>query len=230
VSRSSVTRAPDLVGLGLALLALAAAGAGQAYVASAPWWGIAGFVAGGVLLALAERRQPTTPEPAPAPPPAFSRLFLVLIAIGWVLCLIAAVLVYQRYRPLTTHLVWLAGLIAFAAAASLGKAQRSERPDRATVLAIAALMLVSFVIFFWQISALPAEVHGDDAEVGLDAVRLLAQFNLFDEGWFELPRFHAFPSAIGRVDQPRRMRVSRRLPSPAARASGNRSKKVCRPT
>jgi 4-amino-4-deoxy-L-arabinose transferase-like glycosyltransferase len=42
-------------------------------------------------------------------------------------------------------------------------------------------------------------VHGDEAEVGLDALRLLEStpFNLFRTGWYRLPIFHAVPTAIG---------------------------------
>lgn len=40
----------------------------------------------------------------------------------------------------------------------------------------------------------------------------------------------AGPSVTGSVDQPRSTRVSRRLPAPAARTSGKRSKNVLSPT
>ena len=46
----------------------------------------------------------------------------------------------------------------------------------------------------------------------------------------ELTAVRAFPSVIGSVDHPRSTRVSRRLPPPASRASGKRSKNVRSPT
>jgi 4-amino-4-deoxy-L-arabinose transferase-like glycosyltransferase len=191
---------PDPLGLLLALLALAAGGAAQLYVREQPWWSVAGFALAGVLIALAARRHPRSAEPAPAPPPVYTKTFIRLCGAGVVLCTGAALLVYRMHPPLVTHLVWLAGLLAFAAAAWIGgAAERRAEPrfDRESLLAGAALLLVALIVFGWQLTALPTEVHGDDAEVGLDAVRLLANFNLFGSGWFELPRFHALPTALG---------------------------------
>ncbi len=62
--------------------------------------------------------------------------------------------------------------------------------------ALIAILVLAVVVFGWALTSIPAEVHGDDAEVGLDAIRLLESFNLFAAGWFELPRFHALPTAI----------------------------------
>ena len=70
--------------------------------------------------------------------------------------------------------------------------------DRKTAAAFAIVAVVATALFFWDLTSMPPEVHGDDAEVGNDAVRLLdEQFNLFTTGWFELPMFHAFPTAVG---------------------------------
>jgi 4-amino-4-deoxy-L-arabinose transferase-like glycosyltransferase len=200
VSGSASVRRADPVGLLVALLALAAGGAAQMYVRERPWWSVAGFALAGVLIALAARRRPPAPEPAPAPPPAFGRAFWLLCGAGVALCAAAAILVYRWQPPLVTHLVWLAGLLAFAAAAWIGgAAERRAEPrwDRESLLAAAVLVLVALILFGWQLTSLPTEVHGDDAEVGLDAIRLLANFNLFGAGWFELPRFHALPTALG---------------------------------
>jgi len=66
-----------------------------------------------------------------------------------------------------------------------------------TIAIMIGLAAFAAVLFGWNLSTMPPEAHGDDAEVGLDAIRLLARFNLFEAGWFELPRFHALPTAVG---------------------------------
>jgi 4-amino-4-deoxy-L-arabinose transferase-like glycosyltransferase len=96
--------------------------------------------------------------------------------------------------------VWGAGLLALIAAAWISRGGERSQPDedrRAALLTAAALAALALIVFGWQLAALPVEVHGDDAEVGLDAVRLLGNFNLFGAGWFELPRFHAVPTVVG---------------------------------
>jgi 4-amino-4-deoxy-L-arabinose transferase-like glycosyltransferase len=72
------------------------------------------------------------------------------------------------------------------------------RIDRAGV---ATLIALCGFTFFWQLSGLPPEIHGDEAEVGLDALRLLQEpgRGLFTAGWFGLPILHAAPTALGLV-------------------------------
>jgi len=209
---SRPARRPELAALALALPALAAAVGAQQYALSRPWWSVAGFALAGVLIALAARWLPDDPERAlPAPPP-IPRRFTVLLGVGTVLCLLAGVLVYQHQPARLTHAVWAAGLLGLVAAACAGPARHSAleggapsapQPRSATwtrgqtILAGAALALVALLIFGWELTSFPTEVHGDDAEVGLDAARLLSQFNLFGPGWFKLPRFHAVPTALG---------------------------------
>jgi 4-amino-4-deoxy-L-arabinose transferase-like glycosyltransferase len=201
------SRSSDLIALGLAMLALAAAAGAQAYLQEWPWVSVAGFVLGGTLLALAARRLPVPPDPAPAPPARLSNAFLTLFGAGISCCLAAAWLVYHGRAPRLTHAVWGVGLVLLAIAAWIGRTATRDQPApggaertfsrRDTLLIGAGLALLALIVFGWDVTALPVEVHGDDAEVGLDAVRLLNNFNLFSAGWFELPRFHALPSAIG---------------------------------
>ncbi|MGH7790323.1 MAG: glycosyltransferase family 39 protein, partial [Candidatus Binatia bacterium] len=125
--------------------------------------------------------------------------FLLLYGLGVALCLVAGGLVYRFAAPLTTHLVWAGGLLVLLVSAALAPrgADRQAAWSRRDWLAVAALVVLSLALFGWHLTSVPPEVHGDDAEVGLDAIRLLDEFNLFGAGWFELPRFHALPTAIG---------------------------------
>ena len=189
---------PDRASFALALLALAAAVGAQALVRSAPWASLAGFAFAGGFMVLAAHRRPVTPEPTPAPPPARSDAFTTLLGGGIFLCILAGAFVFEGRPPLLTHAVWLVALLLLVCAALL-RHPREVAPERpaGAALAAAALVLVALAVFGWRLTALPVEVHGDDAEVGLDAIRLLGNFNLFSSGWFELPRFHAFPTAVG---------------------------------
>lgn len=186
------------VALSLVAAALAIGGAAQ-WGTRYGWWSAAGFAVAALLFGLSARRTAEAPEPALALPPALPGRVLALVGLGVVLCGAAAVLVYRFATPTVTHLIWAAGLLAFAVAAllaprtpsSLEPLSGAQRWGLIGVCAFTALTLLA------DLGGLPTEVHGDDAEVGLDALRLIAQFNLFGAGWFELPRFHAFPSAVG---------------------------------
>ena len=196
--RPTLEPSPDRMTLLVAVLALAAALAGQSAIASRPYWGLAGFAVAALLMAVVARREPAPNEPAPAPPPALTRGFLALVLLGVALCIAAGVLVYRMQPALLTHCVWAGGLLVLAAAAVLSGGGPPVIPlDRRTVLTGAALAALAALVFGWDLTTLPVEVHGDDAEVGLDAMRLLAHFNLFGAGWFELPRFHALPTMLG---------------------------------
>ncbi|MEO8603853.1 MAG: glycosyltransferase family 39 protein [bacterium] len=191
-------RAPGAA-LALALVGVAVAAAAQWGATRYGWASAAAFVFAALLFGLSARRLPDSPEGEAAPPGPLPARFLILCAIGAALCGAAGILVYMFQPRLLTHLVWAAGLLTLATAAfsaprgenRLAPLTTTERGALAAVLVIAALLLC------WQVASVPTEVHGDDAEVGLDAVRLLADFDLFGAGWFELPRFHAFPTAIG---------------------------------
>jgi 4-amino-4-deoxy-L-arabinose transferase-like glycosyltransferase len=198
-ARTSGRRPADGVALWLGLVALAVAALGQAVVARHGWGAVAAFAVAAALFAVAARRAPLAPELPETAPGQWSRARVVALGLGLFLCLGAGLLVYQLAPPVLTHAVWALGLIALAAAALLGPAPPSRLPPltRGQRAALAGVVVLAALVFGWALTAIPAEVHGDDAEVGLDAIRLLTDFNLFGSGWFELPRFHAFPTMLG---------------------------------
>lgn len=197
-ARPTGRRTADGMALVLALGGLIAAGAGQAVVARQPWPAVAGFALGALLFALSTWRSPPDDEPAEAAAGPWPARLLIPLALGIGLCLLAGVLVYRYAAAPLTHGLWAAGLFAIAVGAGLGPAP----PSRLAPLTpaqrggLAAIVALAAVVFFTALTSIPAEVHGDDAEVGLDAIRLLGNFDLFGAGWFELPRFHAFPTLL----------------------------------
>ena len=184
----------------LKLLALAAAGAAQAVVLEQPWLGLAGFVIGGLLFIVAERRTAVLPDPPEPQPFPTSKGFWTLFAVGWTLCVAAGILVYRTAAPLLTHATWSLGLLCFSACVLWSwRRQRSRRPKEPKTLAAVVLLLVLAGGFFgWHVATIPVEVHGDEGEVGMDAVELLTErpFNLFTVGWYWLPRLHVLRHAI----------------------------------
>lgn len=185
----------------LILLALAAASAAQAAVERQPWLSLAGFSLAIVLVCMRGRdklgaRTRERNVETPVVPPAF----WLLLSTGLALCATAGVAVAADAIPLLTHALWAAGLLCLAAGA-VGTARGRERQQRAwlEVATIVLLVLACAALFGWHLTTIPPEVHGDDAEVGLDALRLLEStpFNLFRTSWFRLPIFHALPTAIG---------------------------------
>ena len=192
-----------LLPFAVSVAALAFAVGAQSLVQKAPAASIAGFGVAAVLMA-ASARYATAGDRADAaseaswPPSAF----WVLFALATNVCLAAGAGVHRGLHPRITHLTWLTGLLLYVAAAWRGRVEQSDPdprgPAQTTVIAAGVLVaLFAIAVLGWKLTSIPPEVHGDDAEVGLDAISLLERFNLFETGWFWLPRFHALPTAIG---------------------------------
>lgn len=193
---------PARVRLSLQLATLGVGGLAQALVGSRPWWSAVAFALAAALFALGARGAPVESGAVTRPVAPVRRWplsFWFVLAAAFVLCAAAGAGVRWKAAPALTHGFWLAGLFLFGIGA-LGADWRSwGRPQGADLLAGGILLVVCGGMFGWQLTAVPPEIHGDEAEVGVDALRLLEQrpFNLFRTGWFELPMFHAVPTALG---------------------------------
>jgi 4-amino-4-deoxy-L-arabinose transferase-like glycosyltransferase len=196
-----------------AALAVAAAGWAQSVVSAQPWASLAAFAVAAALFAAAVHRHPPVPETELPVPPSRSRAFMLMFSLGVILCSASGAAQFLHAPRIPVHVTWGMGLLALAISTVLGSPGSAGRWPAAvdagrkaggppalpgeTLVAVLLLLAVCGLVFGWELSSLPVEVHGDEAEVGLDAVRLLTYFDLFSAGWFELPSFHAFPTAIG---------------------------------
>jgi len=185
--------------LALQATAVGLALASQFAVTVAGWFSLAGFAAAALLFLIAERQRPVPSEPAQSTADIGGTLFWFLFTAGAALCVAAGLSVYGGGERVFTHLLWFGGLLTLVASAlAAWRRHGATRLDSRAAAALAVVAAMAAVLIFWNLTTMPPEVHGDDAEVGNDAVKLLDQeFNLFSTGWFEMPMFHAFPTAVG---------------------------------
>ncbi len=155
------------------------------------------------LFAFAERVERGTGGVAaipPATPIAWPLGVRLAIAAAVALCLAAAAAVFNGASLRAQHVPWAGALALLAGAAAMMRpAAPLTRFERRDWAAVAILLLACLPLFFWNLTSIPAEVHGDEAETALDALRLLEESDrgLFSTSWFGLPILHAAPTALG---------------------------------
>jgi len=180
-----------LGGLGTLAVATGLAVVGQQRATSAEpesaWpWLVAAAVAGLVGVRLLERWLPADPmlsAPVAWPSPARRRRRggLGLLGVGGLLSLVAAGLL--ALRPAAADMatsLWLLGVLAAAVGAFVVDGHRPLRPrrPRRRALVEAGLLLAVLGLAVWlrlpDVATVPANVHGDEADVGLLARNVLA--------------------------------------------------------
>ncbi len=167
---------------------------------SADFFTISALALAAALFAWAERLEPdtathlTSERPAEWPRPA-----LLAVAAAILLCLISAWAVLNDMSLRAQHAPWALALSTFAATSLLAPPAAPAMPRaRFDLAAMCTLLVACALIFGWGFPSVPVEVHGDETEVGLDALRLLEESNrgFFTSGWFGLPIVHAAPTAL----------------------------------
>ena len=164
---------------------------------------LAGMALALCFFAAAERLEPSPPSQLGMQHAIqWSRSGAVAVVIGILLCLFSAYAVSIGLSLYAQHLPWALSFLLFAVPAVSSTSPRFEpivaHLSRFDWQAIALLLLFCTFVFGWNFPSWPVEVHGDEVEVGFDALRLLEErgLSLFSTGWYELPILHAGPTAL----------------------------------
>lgn len=120
-------------------------------------------------------------------------------------CLLLAAVVYgvaaSDLSPVLLLLLWLLAMGLLAAGLAWGTTYlRRVRLSRQTVmeiLVVGTIVGVAFALRFADLTRIPADVHGDEGAIGLEARRILTGrvANFFGLGWASLPELSFVASA-----------------------------------
>jgi len=94
--------------------------------------------------------------------------------------------------------LWAAGLVFLLVAVPRQPRRYGPPMSAAHWAALAAVLVVAAALRGWQLSELPAQVHGDEAACGIEARRILNGEvpNLLGLGWYEIPYISFAISAV----------------------------------
>jgi 4-amino-4-deoxy-L-arabinose transferase-like glycosyltransferase len=171
------------------------------------------YAAGAVLILVA--LQPT-PAAAPVvertiPPATVSRVVssVAFGSFGLALALVAYERVRNGYPDSGTTIVWAVAVVSVLfAVASMGGRPRLRRPIRVSrgllleCVAFGAVLVLAIVLRIYELGIRPANVHPDEALIGLDARGFLTGENteIFTTGFAATPRFsYAIPALAMRL-------------------------------
>ncbi|TMF02813.1 MAG: glycosyltransferase family 39 protein, partial [Chloroflexi bacterium] len=211
---------PTVLGLGILTLAGLAALEGQLVALNAravdprPWL-IGAAMLGLVGVRLLERGdtvdEPTRPEVVLEPWRLTGRrqlLGAVLLTLGGLGSLAASALVFERSSDAAVTPIWVASLLAATAGCLLVMRRRMDVPSRKLRLPRLELLVLAVVLGMaaWlrlpDLARVPANVHGDEASIGLEARRILtgSLSPVFATGWYDVPSLSfALHAAVMRV-------------------------------
>ncbi len=211
---------PTVAGLGVWTLAAVTAVEGQLLALQGPAadprpWLIATAVLGLVGVCLLERGVPVAEPPRTEivlePWRLTGRqqlLGAILLTLGGLGSLAVAALVFERSSDAAVTPMWVASLLAAAAGALLVRRRRMDGSSRRLHLPRLELLVLAVVlgVAAWlrlpDLARVPANVHGDEASIGLEARRILAGglSPVFATGWYDVPSLSfSLHAAIMRV-------------------------------
>ncbi|HEX6507039.1 MAG TPA: glycosyltransferase family 39 protein, partial [Chloroflexota bacterium] len=141
--------------------------------------------------------------------PRLDSLQLVLVACGILWNVLSLLVLRRNWASVPGGVLWL-GSLAFLAAAFLrenvGPAPIAEDPEpdrwripqRVELIIFLAIMVLAFVMRAWRLGDLTPGMHGDEGEVGTDALGILHgdPAPLFERGWFNQPNMYYWSLAV----------------------------------
>ena len=132
------------------------------------------------------------------------RIMLFCLSIALVFVLLSRLLTLQRASYMVDVLLWLGSIGSFVlcVAPSIDRSREDWslwwEMHRNTVLIVAVMITVGFVLRVWRLDTIPSTVGGDEASQGLEALRVLAGEirNPFTTGWLGVPTMSFFFQSI----------------------------------
>jgi hypothetical protein len=116
-------------------------------------------------------------------------------ALGMACLLLVLSLIWLRSpaSPLFGTLLWLASLVSFVLAfvGQIGAetVEGQKAFQRWELVVLGFIVSVGFLLRFYHLEFLPPSLHGDEAETGLQAIKIMEGRvdDLFTTGWYDLP-------------------------------------------
>lgn len=175
--------------------------AGRVLLVAAALVGLAGIV-------LLDR---VSPAPRPAPPAVVFEPWqwrskrriaaIALIVTGAAASFVTIPILQTWHSEPAAIALWLTGIVAVLTGAALGARNpiRPRRPSRAAWIEIGlvvGILAVALALRLPSLGSIPANVHGDEAAIGLEARRIMDGGTLFSFGWYDVPSLSfAIPAA-----------------------------------
>jgi 4-amino-4-deoxy-L-arabinose transferase-like glycosyltransferase len=134
------------------------------------------------------------------------------VALGIACLLLVLSLIWLRspLPPLFGTLLWLASLVVFVLASigptDIETAEKQKALQRGELIALGFVVVVGFLLRFYNLEFLPPSLHGDEAETALQAIEIMEGRvdDIFATGWYDLPLLgfaaHALSMRVFGVD------------------------------
>ena len=115
------------------------------------------------------------------------------LGIACLLLVFSLIWLKSPASPFFGTLLWLASLISFVLAfigqTGTETVGEQEALQRWELIVLGFVVVVGFLLRFYNLEALPPSLHGDEAEFGLQAIKILdgQVDDLFSVGWLDFP-------------------------------------------
>lgn len=156
---------------------------------------IAAILLGGIAAAVstapeAPEEESSGPDGALAPAPRWTRSAISLVAVGTALVAGCALAVSSNNAHSTALAIWIIGLAAVLAGLRSANVPSSTQTRKRTLgpgWAFGIVALAALLLRIPNLVSVPPDVHGDEAEIGMQARAILDGGPIFNFGWFDVP-------------------------------------------
>ena len=110
------------------------------------------------------------------------------LGVACLLLVLALIWLKSPAPPVFGTLLWLASLVSLVLA-FIGQPGPETAMQRWEPAVLGLVVMVGFLLRVYHLQSLPPSLHGDEAETGLQAIKIMKGQvdNLFSTGWYDLP-------------------------------------------